>query len=290
MVLMLPVSRIGYTSAWKQCRLLRGKGVPIKKDYSIITELPQSRVPREQIERYFQRYKFASSYVRGKRVLEIGCGGGQGLSLLKQAGALSILGIDIEERNLTFARKTYRDDTTIQISRQDIHQCSMPSESFDCILMFEVIYYLSDARVILSKCKKMLSPGGVIIIESANVQWSDFNPSPFYVRYFSAQEMHALMSDIGFVTQLFSAYPTDGNTGFSHAIISSIKRLAIRFRLIPRSMKYKRFLKRIFFGKLIVFPSQLHNEMFVYDEPKPLDPVIYNPQFKVLYAVGKNNV
>lgn len=262
-----------------------------KKDFSIITELPQTMVPVEQLERYYQRYQFASRFVQGKRVLEIGCGGGQGLALLRAAGASLILGTDIHESNLSIARSVYHDSGTIRFENVDANNLPFANGSFDCILMFEVIYYLSDLQSVLNTCMRILAPGGVVVIESANKEWSDFNPSPFSTNYYSARELNSLLIASGFLTKFYSAYYVGVQKGFISPWLSLLKRTAVKLHLIPNSMAYKKYLKRIFLGKHVLMPSQLHSNMCCYKDPQPLDPSSnYETQFKVIFGVGEKNV
>ena len=69
------------------------------KDYSTITELPKTEVSQLQLNRSFQRYMFASKYCEGGKVIEIGCGGGQGLNLLINVSD-ELVGYDIDGINV----------------------------------------------------------------------------------------------------------------------------------------------------------------------------------------------
>lgn len=70
-------------------------------------------------------------------------------------------------------------------------------------------------------------------------------------------------------------------------IISLIKRVAVRFNLIPGSLKERAYLKRIFMGRLMPLPSEITENMTSYEAPIeiPMDKV--NIEFKILYAIGK---
>jgi hypothetical protein len=61
----------------------------------------------------------------------------------------------------------------------------------------------------------------------------------------------------------------------------------VAFNLIPKTMKRKEFLKRIFFGKLIPLPPEITEDMAPYEPPVeiPVDKVTRD--FKILYAIGK---
>ena len=48
----------------------------------------------ENFRNHLRFYQFASQFVRGKEVLDCGCGTGYGSALLADSGAKSVLGID----------------------------------------------------------------------------------------------------------------------------------------------------------------------------------------------------
>ena len=75
----------------------------MKNKYNTITELPNTSVSELQLKRAHQRYVFASKYCNNGHVVEIGCGGGQGLGLLS-TNTINIIGCDVDEANLEIAR------------------------------------------------------------------------------------------------------------------------------------------------------------------------------------------
>ena len=69
-------------------------------------------------------------------------------------------------------------------------------------------------------------------------------------------------------------------------IVSLIKRAAVALHLIPKTMKGKEFLKRMFFGKLIPLPAEVDDEVAEYSDPRPICCRYPNTQYKVLYGVA----
>ena len=69
-------------------------------------------------------------------------------------------------------------------------------------------------------------------------------------------------------------------------VISQIKQLAVKFHLIPKTMKGKEKLKRLFFGKLHPLPPEISEGMTPYTPPVPISLDMANKNYKVLYAVG----
>ena len=61
-------------------------------DYSSVTETWGLPAPPEQLAMLYNRYRLAGDLAAGKRVLEIGCGGGMGLAYLRERARLAIGG------------------------------------------------------------------------------------------------------------------------------------------------------------------------------------------------------
>lgn len=253
------------------------------ESYSIITETPGIGASREQLSMLYTRYRFASEYCRGKDVLEVACGSGQGLGYLAKV-AKSLVGGDIDENNLRMASEHYR-NRGLDIRKLDAHRLDFPDASFDVVILFEAIYYLSDPQKFLLECRRVLRKGGLIIISSVNREWKDFNPSPFSTRYFSASELHDMMGKFCNDVKLLASFPAH-NASVRGQLISWVKRIAIRLHLIPNSMKGKVFLKRIFMGKLTPLPAEVTDGMATYKEPTFIDPTLPQSAYKMLYAIG----
>ncbi len=254
-------------------------------EFTIITELPGCGASREQLERLYQRYRFASEFCVDKRVLEVACGGGVGLGLLAKT-AQSVLGGDIDPSNVRIAQKTWHGNPKISVLEFDTLKMPFNDSAFDVVLIFEAIYYLQDVDAFLNECRRVLDKGGVLIIESANKDWKDFNPSPFSHRYFSVSELYEKLTAHGFSVMMYKSYddiPESAKT----RLLSWIKRFAVRCGLIPKSMKFKQLFKRIFFGQLVRIPEDISIFSGPYIQPEPMDHGIRNLQFKVIYAVGK---
>lgn len=76
-------------------------------DYSSITESPNLKATQEQLARLYQRYHFARQFANDKDVLEVACGCGIGLGYLAKV-ARSIVGGDVNEKNVALARENYK--------------------------------------------------------------------------------------------------------------------------------------------------------------------------------------
>lgn len=255
-----------------------------KVDYTTVTEITGYNVTSEQLQRMYTRYSFASEFCEGKDVLEVACGSGQGLGYLAKK-AKRVVGGDYDEKILKCAKDYYKDG--IEIRQLDAHNLPFDNKSFDVVILYEAIYYLAQPEKFVNEARRVLRDNGVLIICTANKDWSGFNPSPYSYKYFSAPELCELFKQNGFSNAaLYGDCPVNAKTAKAK-VISAIKRMAVTLHLIPKTMKGKEFLKRLFWGKLIPLPPEITDGIVEYTPPVPIPndkPKFY---YKVLFAVGK---
>jgi hypothetical protein len=75
--------------------------------------------------------------------------------------------------------------------------------------------------------------------------------------------------------------------GKKSEIISLMKRFAVKFNLIPGSLKTRAYLKRIFLGKLVPLPHEITEGMAPYEPPVEIPADRVNREFKIIYAIGR---
>ena len=172
------------------------------EDYTTVTELPGQRATREELERLYHRYKFASKFCEDKDVLEVACGAGQGLGYLEKF-ANKVVGGDIDENNLRFAISHYEGRQNIEVKTLDAHQLPFEDKSFDVVILYEAIYYLPKPEEFLAESHRVLREGGVLLIATVNKDLYDFNPSPHTYKYYGVAELNELFARHGFETEFF---------------------------------------------------------------------------------------
>ena len=257
-------------------------GERIVKDYSIITEVPGVGASREQLLRLQQRYQVAAGFCSQKKVLEVACGAGNGLGYLAKNASL-VVGGDYTDSLVRIARNHYRG--RLDVVQLDGHALPFGDASFDTIILFEALYYFQDPNQFVQECRRILARDGTLVICSVNNEWPEFNPSPHNTVYYSGPELCSLLNANGFQTELFGAFSTASNSLLGKAV-SLLKRIAVTLHLIPRSMKGKELLKRIFFGRLVSLPAELGVPV---EEIPQITPILASDptaEYKVLYAIG----
>jgi len=248
--------------------------------------MPGNKATKENIDMLYTRYKWASQFIQGKDVLEVACGAGQGLGFLAKK-AKRVVGGDVDSEIVGRAIDYYQ--KRVEILQFDAHQIPFKDNSFDVIILFEAIYYIKEPDKFLKECRRVLRKNGLVLLCTANKDWSGFNPSPFTFKYFSVPELTDLFKKYNFKVEIFGAFEVSENS-FKSKIISQIRKIAVKFHLIPKTMKGKEKFKRLFYGKLLETPSEIKEGMTQYYQPIQISNETSNNQFKVLYATAfKNN-
>jgi 2-polyprenyl-3-methyl-5-hydroxy-6-metoxy-1,4-benzoquinol methylase len=98
--------------------------------------------------------------LRGKRVLEIGCGMGLHSELIVRAGA-DLTAIDISETSVMATRRRFElKGLTGNICQVDAEKISLPDAEFDFIWSWGVIHHSSHTGRIIRDIHRLLKPGG----------------------------------------------------------------------------------------------------------------------------------
>jgi ubiquinone/menaquinone biosynthesis C-methylase UbiE len=100
--------------------------------------------------------------LRGRNVLDLGCGFGWFCRWARAAGAAHVLGIDVSERMLARAR-TDTQDAAITYTRADMEHLELPSQSFDLAYSSLALHYVEDLKGLVSKVHRALVPGGSLV-------------------------------------------------------------------------------------------------------------------------------
>jgi ubiquinone/menaquinone biosynthesis C-methylase UbiE len=100
--------------------------------------------------------------VRGRRVLDLGCGFGWFCRWAREQGAAHVEGIDVSENMLARARAT-TSDPAIVYSRADMERLALPAAAFDLVYSSLALHYVADLEWLLSEAHQSLVPGGALV-------------------------------------------------------------------------------------------------------------------------------
>lgn len=109
------------------------------------------------------------AHLAGKKVLDVGCGGGLLSEAMAQRGA-DVTGIDLGQANLNTA-KLHALESGVQVDYQHIpveELATQQPESFDVVTCLEMLEHVPDPAAIIQACQQLVKPGGQIFFSTLN--------------------------------------------------------------------------------------------------------------------------
>ncbi|MGH9023487.1 MAG: class I SAM-dependent methyltransferase, partial [Acidimicrobiia bacterium] len=102
--------------------------------------------------------------VKGKRVLDLGCGGGQASIAFARQGAHSIA-IDASREQLGFARRLAdREEVKVEFHEADLAELAfLPADSIDVAFSAFALAYVPDLGRVLRQVHRVLRPNGTFL-------------------------------------------------------------------------------------------------------------------------------
>jgi SAM-dependent methyltransferase len=229
----------------------------------------------------YVRYRMASQLAPGGTVLEVGCGSGMGLPYLREHAKLAVGG----DYTMALLQEARGHVSAAPLLRMDGQHLPFLAHTFDVVLMLEMVYYLPDLEAALVECRRVLKPGGRLMISVPNPNRPDFNPSPFSSHYPNAAELASMLTQAGFRAAVYGGFPVEPATPRDE-LLARLRHVAVRYHLIPRSMRAKSMVKRLMYGRLPKLGA-VHDGIAAYAEPVRLDGAAGDTAaYKTLYAVG----
>ncbi|OOG35930.1 bifunctional 2-polyprenyl-6-hydroxyphenol methylase/3-demethylubiquinol 3-O-methyltransferase UbiG [Polaromonas sp. A23] len=108
--------------------------------------------------------------LKGKRVLDIGCGGGILADAMARQGA-QVLGIDLATKALKVARLHALEANTQGVEYREISAEALAAEqpgSFDVVTCMEMLEHVPDPSSVVRACATLVRPGGQVFFSTIN--------------------------------------------------------------------------------------------------------------------------
>jgi SAM-dependent methyltransferase len=129
-------------------------------------------------------YERLAQRCAGRDVLEAGCGEGYGDDVIADA-ARRVIGLDY-----------------VEMHHGNLASLPLPDAAVDVVVNFQVIEHLWDQGQFVTECRRVLRPGGVLLMSTPNrITFSpgrDTPINPFHTRELNAAELTELLTSGGF--------------------------------------------------------------------------------------------
>lgn len=108
--------------------------------------------------------------IAGKRVLDVGCGGGILADAMARKGA-DVLGIDLSVKALRVAQLHALEASTPRVQYREVSTEDLAAEqpgSFDVVTCMEMLEHVPDPASIVQACSTLVKPGGWVFFSTLN--------------------------------------------------------------------------------------------------------------------------
>jgi 2-polyprenyl-6-hydroxyphenyl methylase/3-demethylubiquinone-9 3-methyltransferase len=108
--------------------------------------------------------------LHGKRVLDVGCGGGILSDAMARRGA-QVLGIDLATKSLRVAQLHALEAQTPRVEYREVSVEALAAEqpgSFDTITCMEMLEHVPDPGSVVRACAQLVKPGGWVFFSTIN--------------------------------------------------------------------------------------------------------------------------
>jgi ubiquinone/menaquinone biosynthesis C-methylase UbiE/uncharacterized protein YbaR (Trm112 family) len=113
-------------------------------------------------QRFYGETRWDKEWLKGKWVLDAGCGAGRFLDVVSNSGA-EVVGLDISSA-IDAARSNLAGRTNVHFVQASVYEPPFRAESFDAVYCIGVVQHTPDPQQTMQTLPKMLKPGGRIAI------------------------------------------------------------------------------------------------------------------------------
>lgn len=100
------------------------------------------------------------------RLLDVGCGSGLLLSVLKSRG-FDVRGFDSSREARAVAKHLHGVDVVVG---ESVAKAGFAADEFDVVTLFHVLEHVSDPRQVLSEVRRILQPQGRVLVQVPNIE------------------------------------------------------------------------------------------------------------------------
>ncbi|GAB4203421.1 MAG: hypothetical protein OHK0022_27580 [Roseiflexaceae bacterium] len=237
-----------------------GAGLPATTHLSEADRETLGRLLQNEADMAFRRRALALlDYLDlhdGETVLDCGCGMGVYLMMMGRLRNLKLYGVDGDLERLHWAE---REQVRASLSGVDIHKLPFADNTFDKILMSEVLEHLAEDRGALREIYRVLKPGGILALSVPHANypfwWDPFNKVIEAVggrpmrgngpvagiwsnhwRLYRPEELRDVLGSAGFAVEELNE-STHYSFPFIHFLVYGLGKPLLELNLLPKALR-----------------------------------------------------
>lgn len=156
----------------------------------------------------------------GRRVLEIGCGVGSVIDLIRPREA--ILGIDVVPDVLDIARERFSDDASVEVRLLDFTEATdadldaLRERRFDTLICINVLEHIDDDTAAVRRMSRLLDPGGTLalLVPAHQALYGEYDRLDGHFRRYSRRTLRELLERGGFTVESLRHFNLVGAMGW----------------------------------------------------------------------------
>ncbi len=190
-------------------------------------------------------------------ILDLPCGRGFYLNMLRHVSDCRLVGVDLDWSVLQQAQRTVTRLPRLQLSRADAMALPWAANTFDAIILTELLEHVADDVAVLRECLRVLQPGGVIAITVPHANypfaWDPINKSleklfgtkirrgPLagiwanHLRLYSPAQLRERVLQAGFQIEAERAF-THHAFPFSHNLVYGLGKPLLESGVLPEAL------------------------------------------------------
>lgn len=183
--------------------------------------------PLEKVIRLLrvQRCRSVERFAKKGRILDVGCGRGDFLLLMKERG-WEPTGLELDERIESHGKKI-----GVDLRAGSLETVRFPDSYFEAVTFWHVFEHLRDPEWALGECRRILKPGGLLVVSVPNIgsfqarlsgrHWFHLDP-PFHLYHYSLANLKKLLEKASFKTLKVKHFSLEYNPyGYIQSIFNS---------------------------------------------------------------------
>lgn len=234
---------------------------------------------------HLQRYHFFADQYKGKSVLDMACGTGYGSDIILAHGATNVVGVDVADEAISFARSHYK-DPRLQFRQSDFRAVENKDTRFDLVISFETIEHVDNPSEFIKVVSNVLKPGGKAIISTPNKKKysvAGIN-NPFHISELYYEEFKQIFSSHFSIGHEYHQTESVNYLRWQYAKLE-LDELKLGYERLPFN-RLKRFAKRLV-GKSKSTPAAPSVVLNAYPGDFVLEPMTaYNDSYSVIILEG----